>query len=200
MENPKCSYETHKSKPAKLWHFLAHEDSWQSFLVDAVFVILIGKFLVMPGLGLILHTDYPLVAVVSSSMDHHGKDFSQWWFENGKWYEDRGITIQQFEVFYKHNGFSKGDAFAVIGVKPGNVKIGDVLIYQVQGYPDPIIHRVIAINQDGTFQTKGDANYGQISFETSVSPAQIQGKAVLFGPWLGWVKVLATDLMKFFLR
>lgn len=195
MEHQKCSYETHKTKPGKLWHFLAHEDSWQSFAVDAVLVVLIGKFLFLPGLGLIFHTDYPLVAVVSSSMDHNGKDFSQWWFENGKWYEERGITRIQFETFYKPNGFLKGDVFVVLGLDGAKAKVGDILIYNVEGRADPIIHRVIAINPDGTIQTKGDANYAQIPFESAVRKEQIAGKAAAWAPKIGWVKVVFTELM-----
>ena len=195
METQKCTYETHKSKPAKVWHFLAHEDSWQSFVVDAILVVLIGKYLFLPGLGLIFHTDYPLVAVVSSSMDHHGKNFEQWWFENGKWYEDRGISRVQFEQFYKPSGFLKGDVFVVRGIDGTKLKVGDITIYNVEGRADPIIHRVVALNPDGTLQTKGDANYAQIPFEMSVKKEQIAGKATVWAPKIGWVKVIFTDLL-----
>ncbi len=200
MEHQKCTYENHKSKPAKVWHFLAHEDSWASFAVDAVLVVLIGKFLFLPGLGLAFGTDYPLVAVVSSSMDHQGKGLEQWWFENGKWYESHGIAMQQFKEFYKPNGFLKGDAFVVMGVDFNNVKVGDVIVYRVPSYPEPIIHRVVAVNEDRTLQTKGDANYDQIPFEKSVLPEQVEGKTVLWGPKLGWVKVIFVEIFKFFMR
>lgn len=194
----KCSYKTHKTKIGKVWHFLAHEDSWLSFVVDAILVILIGKYLFLPGLGLLFGTDYPLVAVVSSSMDHHGKNFEQWWFENGKWYYDKNITKEQFKEFYKPNGFLKGDAFVVKGVDSTKIKVGDVLIYNVEGRRDPIIHRVVTINEDGTIQTKGDANNAQIPFELNVKKEQIAGKAVLWAPKIGWVKVLFIGFVNLF--
>ncbi len=193
MEHQKCTYENHKSKLAKVWHFLAHEDSWASFAVDAVLVVLIGKFLFLPGLGLVFGTDYPLVAVVSSSMDHHGKSFEQWWFENGAWYESHQITREQFQTFYKPNGFLKGDVFVVKGIDGAKAKVGDVLIYNVEGRGDPIIHRVVALSPDGTLQTKGDANYAQIGFEQGVRKEQIAGKAILWVPKIGWVKVIFTE-------
>ncbi len=191
---PKCAYENHKSKPAKLWHFLAHEDSWQSFIVDAILVILIGKYLLFPGLGFVLGTQFPVVAVVSGSMDHLGKDPAIWWPDHGAWYEKRNITKEQFETFYKPHGFVKGDVFIVRGIN-GKAKIGDVLVYNIPGKKDPIIHRVIKINSDGTFQTKGDANYDQLGFETSVRAEQVAGKATLWLPKIGWVKVLAVELV-----
>ncbi|MBI2040863.1 MAG: hypothetical protein HYT16_02050 [DPANN group archaeon] len=192
----KCTYESHKSKPAKLWHFLAHEDSWASFVADAVLVILIGKFILFPGLGLVLGTGYPVVAVVSSSMDHHGSGFEQWWFENGRYYEsDYNITGEQFRNFYRPDGFVKGDVFVVRGIDGSEAKVGDILVYTVNGKSDPIIHRVIAANPDGTFQTKGDANFGQLPFEKNLDKSKIQGKAVFWIPKIGWVKVLAVEIL-----
>ena len=113
MAKPKCTYDAHQSKPAKVWHFLAHEDSWQSFIVDAIIVILIGKYLLFPGLGLVLGTQFPVVAVVSGSMDHQGMQFGNWWGDHGAWYEKRNITKEQFQTFYKPNGFVKGDVFTI---------------------------------------------------------------------------------------
>jgi len=182
-------YEHHKSQLGKVWHFLAHEESAASFVVDAILIILFGKFILFPGLSLVLDTPYPIVAVVSGSMDHHGLDFDTWWTENGKWYEQHNITKAQFASFYRPNGFVKGDVFVVHGIDSGNVKVGDVLIYTVPQRSDPIIHRVIAINKDGTFQTKGDANQAQLEFESSVSAEQVAGKAVAWAPAIGWVKV-----------
>ena len=90
-------------------------------------------------------------------------------------------------------GFLKGDVFVVIGVDGAKAKVGDVLIYNVEGRADPIIHRVIAINPDGTIQTKGDANYAQIPFEQAVRKEQIAGKAAVWAPKIGWVKVIFTE-------
>ncbi len=189
----KCTFASHPTWYGKTWHFLAHEDTWLSFLVDAILVILIGKFLVYPGIGLALGTDYPIVAVVSSSMDHHGADFNTWWDANGKWYEEHNITKEQFESFYKPNGFQKGDVFVVKGVKPDELKVGDVIVYSVAGRTDPIIHRVMSLDAKG-LTTKGDANPDQIPFEQAINLEQIQGKAVAWAPKIGWVKTVLVDI------
>ncbi len=194
----RCTYKDHLSWYGKVWHFLAHEDSWPSFFVDAILIILIGKFLVLPGIGLALGTDYPLVAVVSSSMDHQGIDFDGWWEASGRWYEEHNITKDEFKEFYKPNGFKKGDAFVVKGITADQIKIGDVIVYSIPEKREPIIHRVVWINKDETFATKGDANYAQFHFENSVKMDQIEGKTVAWIPKFGWIKAGYEDLKNMF--
>jgi len=200
-KKPKCTYADHPTWYGKVWHFLAHEDSWASFVVDAILVILIGKFLIYPAIGFALGTSYPVVAVVSSSMDHHRMDFDSWWAENGAWYEEHNITKEQFRDFKWANGFSMGDAFVVRGVPAEEIEIGDIIVYSVPQRKDPIIHRVVAIgdyNGRLTFFTKGDANPDQIYFEQNVLQNQIHGKAVLCLPWLGWPKVILLRIIGLF--
>ncbi|MFH0869257.1 MAG: hypothetical protein V1839_03455 [archaeon] len=187
-------YDAHPTKLGKVWHFIAHDESWLSFVADAAIVLLLGQFVVIPLFGFAFGTNFPFVAVVSSSMDHGGLQFDEWWTENGQWYLNHNITKPQFEGFYKPDGFVKGDAFVVHGVN-SKAKIGDVLVYTAPGWTDPIIHRVVTINKDGTYQTKGDANTEQFSFEKSVTDAQIQGKAVAWAPYLGWPKTLLKQMM-----
>jgi hypothetical protein len=55
----------------KIWYFIWREDSWSSWVVNVVLAIIIVKFLIYPGLGLLLGTNFPVVAVVSCSMQHH---------------------------------------------------------------------------------------------------------------------------------
>jgi len=76
-----------KKTVKKVWNFLVHEDSWASFVVDLIIIILFAKFILYPGIGFALGTSYPIVAVVSDSMDHDNKDFDVWWEEKGEWYE-----------------------------------------------------------------------------------------------------------------
>lgn len=152
------------------------------------------------ALGIALQTDMPVVAVVSNSMYHglqngiicsihpveYEYSFDSFWKACGEWYASRGIAKEQFLSFQDANGFSKGDMIVVTG---GNIKIGDIIIYDVSYQKYPIIHRVIGMNQDGTFETKGDSNPSQIQFEHSVKKEQIHGKALLSVPLLGWVKI-----------
>ena len=73
----------HRKQPqttwGKIWHFLWYEDSVASWLVNIVLAFVLIKFVLYPGLGLILGTQFPVVAVVSSSMEHHPSSFDGWW-------------------------------------------------------------------------------------------------------------------------
>jgi len=60
-----------KSALKKIWHFIWEEDSVASWSVNIILAFVLIKFLVYPGLGLIFGTNYPIVAVVSGSMEHN---------------------------------------------------------------------------------------------------------------------------------
>ena len=190
-DEKKCTYNDHKTWYGKAWHFLAHEDSWASLLADAVIIFVLGKFVILPLFGLAMGTGFPLVAVVSSSMDHEGLDFDEWWEERGQWYDANGITKEQFKEFYKSDGFKKGDAFVVKGIPLNELRVGDIIVYTA-GQKNPIIHRVIDIKSDYVV-TKGDANAGLLSFERKVSEEQVQGNTVLWFPFIGWPKAIITS-------
>ena len=108
------------------------------------------------GLGFLLHTSIPIVAVESNSM----------------------VPI-----------FQKGDILIIQNVPENELKKGDIIVFSVPGQAVPIVHRVIEINSDSTFQTKGDANNGQLPFEKSIGYNQVHGKEILIIPYLGWVKI-----------
>ena len=112
------------------------------------------------GLGLVLNTDMPIVAVESNSME---------------------------PTFYK------GDILILQGVS--SPKEADIIVFSVEGRTTPIVHRIIEINPDGTFQTKGDNNYGQLPFEKSISKSQIHGKVISIIPYIGWVKIGLTEII-----
>ena len=61
----------------KLWYFLWEENSVWSWIANIALAFILIKFVVYPGIGLILGTNYPIVAVVSGSMEH-GTDFDEW--------------------------------------------------------------------------------------------------------------------------
>jgi len=85
--------------------------------------------------------------------------------------------------------FYKGDILILRGVDPSELKVKDVVVYSVGGRSVPIVHRIIKINPDGSFQTKGDANSGQLDFEYYVDPESIHGRVDVIVPYLGWVKI-----------
>lgn len=184
----------------KAWWFIWYDNSAASWIVNIILAYLIIKFIIYPGLGWVLGTHFPIVAVVSNSMEHH-QSFDEWWWRNEDYYLALNITKTDFEKYPFKNGFNKGDIMFLIGKKPEDIKIGDVIVFQSKK-PYPIIHRVIGKEQMNiwVFQTKGDNNKAQIRDqeldETRVLEKQILGKAVLRVPWLGYVKIWFVELLK----
>jgi len=189
----------------KAWHFVWEEDSLLSWIVNVILAFILIKFVVYPGLGLILGTNYPVVAVVSGSMEHPDP-FDDFWKLQHSFYEEKGISKSDFEKFPFKNGFNKGDIIVLKGEK--NVQIGEVIVFvssKVKPKPDPIIHRVIKINEsERTYQTKGDNNFVQISGcfaddycidEKDISKQQVLGKAYFRIPYFGWVKIAFVEMI-----
>ena len=172
----------------EIWNFLWKDDSWESLLASAAIVLLVGKFILIPLLGALLGTQLPVVAVVSSSMDHGVLDFDQWWEQNQEDYREFGINKEEFKESKFSNGFKKGDAILSVGANFEELKIGDVIIFQTSARDDPIIHRIVKIG-DSWVGTKGDNNLNQFSFEQRIPSENIIGVAKARAPLLGWVKV-----------
>jgi len=199
----------------KTWHFFWHDDSIWSWVANIIVAFIIIRFLVYPLLGLILGTGFPIVAVVSESMEHGlynnqicGQDvnnlkesFDNYWKSCGSWYEQRGITKEQFRSFRFSDGFTKGDVIILWRANRNNLNLGDILVFQ-GGKPQPIIHRVVKITQeDGQYyyQTKGDHNAESIQGllgETEIGEERILGKGIIRLPYLGWLKILFVDAVK----
>src|SRR3989339_334584 len=68
----------------KLWHFIWEDNSVWSWIANIALAFILIKFIVYPGLGFILSTSHPVVAVVSESMEHN-MNFYDWWEENKNW-------------------------------------------------------------------------------------------------------------------
>ena len=66
----KLTKEDVKRALRKTWHFIWEEDSIWSWIVNIVLAFVLIKFIVYPGLGFAFGTSYPIVAVVSGSMEH----------------------------------------------------------------------------------------------------------------------------------
>ncbi|MFC1704877.1 signal peptidase I [Nanoarchaeota archaeon] len=192
----------------KFWFFIWEDNSIWSWLANIVLAFVLIKFVVYPLLGLMLSTSYPIVAVVSSSMEHNA-DFDEWWSKAGVWYTRNDITRDDFFDFSLRNGFNKGDIMILRGVKPKDIKAGDVIVFKSRR-PDPIIHRVVEKwDEDGTyyFKTKGDnpsTNPEPISSmwldETRINEDQVIGVGKVRVPKLGWVKIGFVELVQLFMR
>jgi hypothetical protein len=149
---------------------------------------------VYPGLGLIVGTQFPIVAVVSGSMEHHG-DFDDWWSQHEKLYGELSITKEQFQTFSIVNGFDKGDIMMLKGLKKENIKIGQVVVFHSTHASEPVIHRIVQVH-DGSFTTKGDFNNRVHDFEKKVNNDDIIGQAFFRIPYLGYIKIWFVGLLK----
>ena len=199
----------------KTWHFFWHDDSIWSWIANIIVAFMIIRFLVYPILGIMLGTSFPIVAVISESMEHglynnqlcdhtvpdYKESFDNYWKICGSWYENIGITQDQFNSFRFSDGFTKGDVIILWRANRNNINLGDVLVFN-GGKSQPIIHRVVKITQeDGQYyyQTKGDHNGRSIDGflgETEIGEERIFGKGVIRLPYLGWLKILFVDAVK----
>lgn len=164
-------------------------EGWFGYIFYAILGVIIA-FLVNQTLGFALTTDLPVVAVVTSSMQHD--DSTE--INHYQWLEKKfGYNRSYIDSWSIANGFSVGDMPIVQGSSDYN--IGDVIVYSVPGQGVPVIHRIVKINPDGTFQTKGDHNPQQLPFEFNVKKEQIHGKVIVVVPKLGYFKVIVSRLL-----
>ena len=191
------SWKKSKKIMKKVWHFIWEDNSIWSWIVNIILAVLIIKFIIYPVLGLGLGTKLPVVAVVSSSMEHNS-DFDTFWNAKGYFYTDPeyNITREDFENFKFKNGFNKGDIMIVTRAIPSKIKVGDVIVFQ-SPEPYPIIHRVVKKwQEDGIyyFRTKGDNNLGFTvqAQEKNIGESRVLGKANLRIPYLGNLKIVAA--------
>ncbi len=140
-------------------------------------------FLFYQFLILATGTPLPIVSVVSDSM-YHKWSYDQWWENSGGFYENIATSKQEFLKFQNFNGLSRGDLLLV--VKPAELKVGDIVIYQRSPRDVTIVHRVIEIDGDRVI-TKGDNNIGA---DQPITRANLQGKAVFAVPVLGYPRYL----------
>jgi signal peptidase I len=125
----------------KIWKFIWEDNSIWSWLVNVILAFVIIKFVIYPVLGLILGTSYPLVAVVSGSMEHEGK-FDDFWQQQNPIYLGFNITKEDFLKYAFKNGFKKGDIMVLAGKKAKDIQVGEVIVFQ-SSRQYPIIHRVV---------------------------------------------------------
>jgi len=202
-----------KENLKKLWNFIWHEDSILSWTINIIIAFLLIKFVIYPGIGLILGTNLPVVAVISESMEHNSP-LDQWWnspalcgdgnmfYSNyttctqADWYKAKGISYEQFRNFPMSNGFNKGDIIILKGTSYENLQLGEIIVYQSK-LAYPIIHRVVEKND--VIQTKGDHNQRQIVDtqlnEKYISRDELIGKAWIKIPFIGYLKIWFVDIL-----
>mgnify|MGYP000383168288 CR=1 FL=1 len=89
--------------------------------------------------------------------------------------------------------FYKGDMLVLQGTPQEQLTVGDVIVFDPPSGGTPVVHRIIRLNTDGTFQTKGDANNGQLFYEKRIDYSQIHGRVILIIPYLGWIKIAVME-------
>jgi hypothetical protein len=161
--------------------YLFKQESFIPYILGGAFAALALKTM----LGLVLATDYPAVSVLTSSMLHDETTE----INHYKWLEENmGYNRSYIDSWPIKNGFDVGDLPIVQG--SDEYKVGDVIVYEVPGQKIPVIHRIIKINEDGTYMTKGDHNSGLLPFETSVKKEQVKGRVIFIIPKIGYFKVI----------
>lgn len=145
-----------------------------------IFIIIVGVFVVYFLLQLFLNTQYPVVIVISDSMEPS--------IHRGDLLFIRGIDP--------------------VDIKEGTIedKEGDIVVYDARGLwddapEDPVVHRVVSkwyndTTQKWYFYTKGDANF---HIDMAVIPEdRIHG--VVFGgiPYIGLIKIVLIDAGLYF--
>jgi hypothetical protein len=157
------------------------QESYLPYIFGGAFAALTLKFI----LGIFLSTTVPGVSVLSGSMVHDESTE----INHYQWLEKNiGYNRSYIDSWPIKDGFLVGDLPIVQGVN--DYKIGDVIVYDVPNQTIPIIHRIIKINPDGTYMTKGDHNSGLLPFEYSVKKDQIRGRVIFIIPKLGYFKVI----------
>lgn len=183
------------------------DTGWSRVRLEMFFILLalLLAYGTYQSLGIGLGTESPVVSVTSNSMNHdpgprtcvtdHPRydGFTAFWHGCGAAYTQYNITKQEFKQFPLSNGFERGDILIVKGASYDEIRVGDIIVYNVPLNAIPIVHRVVA-KHNGTFETKGDSNKGQNRYESRVHPDQVQGVAIGVIPWLGYIKVLPYDL------
>ncbi|MCX6821501.1 MAG: signal peptidase I [Candidatus Aenigmarchaeota archaeon] len=159
------------------------------YVETVVYIILgiVAAYLLNYGLGLLLGTKLPVVAVVSESMTHDSTtQIKHYQFLQNNF----NYSKEQIDSWPIKNGFLKGDALVIMGVPEKDLKIGDVIVYDISGQNTPIVHRIVKF-ENGQITTKGDHNPAFDPWK----PVKIYGKAVLVIPFLGWPKLLLTQFL-----
>jgi signal peptidase I len=193
----------------RFWYIVWEEDSVRSWVLNIILAFVIIKFLVYPGLGLVLNTQHPIVAVVSGSMEHDG-NFDEWWSSSARckemtckqsdFYAKYNISKDEFLSYDYKNGFNVGDIMVLYGKESEDIKTGEILVFNI-GQPVPIIHRIIN-NWDEKekkyFTTKGDHNPDLFYAirEDRISEDQVIGVALLRVPYLGYIKIWFVELLR----
>jgi hypothetical protein len=209
----------------KFWYYIWYDDSFGSYIANFAFAYVFIKFILFPGLGLLLGTNFPIVAIVSGSMEHKIVDGSicedriiatgteslnqdEWFDYCGDYYINNfNLTKTDFESFEYKNGLNIGDVLVLRGKAPEKIEVGEVLIFIPQDInfyltKGPVIHRVVKKWEDENgkfhFQTKGDHNSKSFqNFENDIIEDNVLAVSVVRVPYIGYAKIALSNIIFF---
>lgn len=141
----------------KTWNFIWNDDSLLSWLVNIVLAFVLIKFIIYPGIGFLLGTNFPIVAVVSGSMEHKtvhpcaeydhirdrclDRDESKYWICDKEYEENKNVDFDFYWKacgdWYENQDISK-EEFADYRFSNG-FNTGDIII--LKGTPPEKIER-----------------------------------------------------------
>ena len=224
----KKQHEKIKKGLRKLWWFIWEDNSIWSWIVNVILAFIIIKFLVYPALGFTLGTTHPVVAVVSSSMEHNSVPICMMQSNgNCEAYRKSRFAVCGFEInekkhldfeeyyeicgeWYSENTDITKEAFREFRFSNGFNK-GDIMV--LAGADDVKVGDVIVFYvehrpepiihrvveiTDKGYTTKGDHNHDSAGFENDIPKESVIGKAVLRVPYLGWIKIGFIGLLGMF--
>jgi signal peptidase I len=94
----------------KVWHFIWEDDSIWSWIVNIILAFVLIKFIVYPGLGFLLGTTHPVVAVVSSSMEHRSLEYCTL-YKNTEVLGKKRLECVEYEYIMCGNSYDKKKSF-----------------------------------------------------------------------------------------
>lgn len=209
----------------KFWYYIWYDDSFGSYIANFAFAFVFIKYILFPTLGFILGTNFPIVAIVSGSMEHkivngqicehriiadgsESLNFDDWWNYCGNYYQNVfSLNKSDFENFEYKNGLNIGDVLVLRGKEPSEIEVGEVLIFIPQDRnfyltKGPVIHRVVYKWQDENgkyhFQTKGDHNSKSFNnFENDIIEDDVLAVSGVRIPYIGYAKIALSNVFFF---
>ncbi len=176
------------------------KEVWENvkyIVLGIVFAIVLNK-----GMGYLLHTDLPIVAVMTGSMIHDvNTPYRHYQFLE----QNFDYTKEEIDSWSIKNGFRPGDVLIIKGIPENELEVGDVIVFTYEGQLVPIIHRIVYIDENGYPFTKGDHNPVMDPLcNLSDKPGSgcwnrtgIKGKAVTWIPFLGLPKLILHNIITF---
>lgn len=188
-----------------------------SHVLFFIVLFIFFKFLLLPFIGFMMGTQYPMTVIVSGSMEQDlnsqrvcgntiSSNSTNYWDICGDYYEQNfNISKSDFSSFPYDSGLNRGDVIIVYGRDSKKIKQGDVVLFKGQDKVTlednsqeslfylrygPIIHRVVDVelNSSGEFfTTKGDNNPSIMDKEIDIPSEDILGVAVFRIPYLGLI-------------